>query len=150
MQQQQTEFTPIQRVALGKVVSERSWKAARALVKAGEHAVDFKVHVQGDVVVLEDGEAIPTHKMPWILALACAVRRSGIQSEGIVKVMQEILVEAIAMQESKDDADTKEMAEFKEYAAKAVKAVRKSLEALPKTVRKGQVRVGALSAFRDH
>lgn len=144
------EFTPIQRVALGKVVSEKSWKAARSLVKAGEYKVSFTVRIEGDVVVLEDGESIPTHKMPWILALSCAVRRSGIQADGIVSVMQEILEEALAMQESEDDDDTEEMAEFKAYAKDAEKAVRKGLEALPKTVRKGQVRVGALGAFRDH
>ena len=142
---QQQDFTPIQRVALGRVVSKKSWDVARTRVKAGEHHVDFNVRVQGKITVKENFDVTPTHKMPWILALACAVRRSGIQAEGIVKVMQEILEEALAMQASNADEDTEAMAEFKAYAKEAEKAVHAGLQKLDKTKRNGSVLVGDLN-----
>lgn len=105
----------------------------RAAVKAGKYDVDFMVHVKGSLDVGEDETYIPTTHVPIIPAMALALRRAGVQREGIVLALVEAMKEAMAC-----DDDMRE--KLKSDVDEAEKLFRAGMAALPRATRKGKVR----------
>lgn len=58
-------LSDIETVVLGKVVDDKTVKAARKSVQTGDHRVDFTVRVHGAVKVREDYERAATTSVPW-------------------------------------------------------------------------------------
>lgn len=63
-------MTPIQLLALTRLLKEREEKAARSQVDPGTYNVDFEVRVKGNMEVEEDYEKRPTVSVPWTEAYA--------------------------------------------------------------------------------
>ena len=73
-------MTPIQLLALTKLLKDAEEKKVRGQVPAGDYAVDFSVHVRGSMEVLEDTEKVPTVNIPWteVYALLREILLQGI------------------------------------------------------------------------
>ena len=63
-------MTPIEILALSRIVREAEEKLARGQVSPGTHSVDVVVHVSGLVEVEKDYEKRPTVSVPWTEAYA--------------------------------------------------------------------------------
>lgn len=64
------DMTPIEILALSRLVKEAEEKLARGKVSAGSYSVNFAVSVSGPIVVEEDYEKRPTVSVPWTEAYA--------------------------------------------------------------------------------
>lgn len=73
-------MTPIQLLALTKLLKDAEEKKVRGQVPAGDYTVDFSVHVRGSMEVLEDTEKVPTVNIPWteVYALLREILLQGI------------------------------------------------------------------------
>ena len=58
-------MTPIELLALTRLLKDAEEKKARSAVSAGNYSVDFKVHVKGDLEVLPDTDKSSTVSVPW-------------------------------------------------------------------------------------
>lgn len=63
-------MTPIQLLALTRLIKDAEEKRIRNQVPAGDYSVDFSVHVKGEYEVEEDYLKDPTVSVPWTEAYA--------------------------------------------------------------------------------
>jgi hypothetical protein len=63
-------MTPVELLALAKLLKDAEEKKIRAQIPAGDYAVDFSVHVKGTYEVEEDYLKDPTVSVPWTEAYA--------------------------------------------------------------------------------
>lgn len=121
----------IERLAL--MAASKPKKGAEPEVAPGSYSVDFKVHVKGTVQVGEDETYTPTTHVPLIPAMALALRRSGVQRDGIVSLLVATMTEVMTCD---DDFRAALAADVEE----AEKLFRAGLAELPKATRKGKTR----------
>lgn len=63
-------MTPIELLALTRLLKEKEEKLAREAVQPGTYRVDLSVHASGEIVVEADYEKRPTVSVPWTEAYA--------------------------------------------------------------------------------
>jgi hypothetical protein len=114
-------------------LSKLSVPDVRASVRAGKYDVDFVVHIKGSLDVSEDETYTPTTHVPIIPAMALALRRAGVQRDGIVLALVDAMKEVMA-----SDEDLRET--LKADVDEAEKLFRQGLAELPRAIRKGKVR----------
>ena len=73
-------MTPIQLLALTRLIKDSQKDVVRNSVGAGEYDVDFKVHIKGPIKVSEDTVATATVHIPWteVYALLREILLQGI------------------------------------------------------------------------
>lgn len=130
-----TNLSAIEQLVLAKLVNEKALDQIRPQVSAGDYEVDFIVRIKGLLEVNEDSKVSASIRLPWMLALAVAVQRSGVQGPNIVESMVEILQEALNPGE-----DSEETEKLAAYADQAKRRIRKAFNEVPKVTRKGAVK----------
>ena len=127
-------LTPVEQMAVAKAVAEKAIKEARMSLALGKSTVDFYVHVSGDLSVAADTEKTPTVAIPLYLTLAIALKKSGVQAERILSVIEESVTEAIKAGKSANDDMTVQAEAICDHIRE------RFAETLPKTPVKGAVK----------
>lgn len=131
---------------ISNVVTKAAKKDRKGL-EPGKYEVDEEItlRVKGTVKVGVDGTKTPTHRIPMLETLALFMRYSGVTGGSALKALEKAMAEALSMDKEAREA----IAEVADLKA-AEKAVRATLEALPKTPRKGSVTVsGSVTVVPD-
>lgn len=93
---------PDKKLALTRCVSKADLQIARDRVAAGKFHVDFVVRVCGDFTVRSDTFRRSTSHIPLTVALAIALKKSGIQRENIKRALMDLVIEAITRSEDEE------------------------------------------------
>jgi hypothetical protein len=103
---------------------------------AGSYTFEGTVALSGTVTVGESSMVTPTASLPIIPFFALALRRMGVQREAFLQVAEGAMRDLLNLPEERQKDLIKEM-DLETYE----KSFRKMLGALPKTPRKGAVKV---------
>lgn len=88
-------MTALQALAFSKAVSEATATRARDEVAPGLHIVEpFTVEIGGELMIAEDTEKTPTSSTPWLVVIALALKRSGVQADSTLQAILEAVEEA--------------------------------------------------------
>ncbi len=88
--------TPLQVIALAKVVKQKSSDAARDELDVGVHQVDLVARVKGTITVGPDTERVPTASIPVKEVLALLVQRAGALRGNTIALIRDCLTEALS------------------------------------------------------
>ena len=136
-------FTDTEVLALGKLVTKKTLDESRGKVEPGEFDFDFTVHVKGTAKVGNDSTKKPTVSIPIKEVLKLFVAYSGVTGKHALKAMERAVTDALIKREDNtakgaiDEADSILKAGF----AKAESIINETIENLPRTPVKGQVRM---------
>ena len=123
-------MTPINVVALSRIVTDKEKDAARDQITPGKHAIDIVVRVHGAMTVGDDFEQSPTARAVSLETVATALYFAGVTRERAVAALERAALGKAT------EADDK-----REVVVKAIVGDLKAMYAsLPKEAKRGQVR----------
>jgi hypothetical protein len=139
-----TDLNPATLAAIAKLAADAA-KMTRGDLDPGTYALDPVVTLclTGDVVVSADTEKAPTCSIPLLPALALMAKRMGCQRESALKILREVMTEAINL--GKDA--TEELLEETGVAEVEAKIREEVIAKLPKTPVKGLIKVKATATL---
>jgi len=133
------ELTPLQGVALSKysVAPEEFMGDIVDMVEEGAHNVDFIVRISGILVKNADHLKTPSNSVPWLVALALLVRRSGATRKKSIKLLIDVLKESLEYSKSSDDSKKTLLAET--GVQEAMDQLKEHFGTLPKSLARGHI-----------
>ncbi len=126
--------------AAAKLLGDVATKT-RASLEPGTYPIDevITIHVGGQVTVSEDSDKTPTCSLPLLASLALLLKRMGVQREGALVLLREVMIEALEM-----GKDARVLLEKESGVKEGVEAIRTIvLGSLPRSPVKGAVKVAA-------
>jgi hypothetical protein len=126
-------MTPLETMALAKIVSDRDKDTAREHLKPGKYAVDVTCRIHGVLTVGDDTKATPTARAMSLETVATALYYAGCTRQAAIEA---ILAATLTPSEAKQlpHQEPREIA-----IAAIVEHVRAQFATLPKEKRRGQV-----------
>ena len=122
-----------------KAEKEVGAKALRAAVPAGEHEASLSLTFDAGIKKGEDGDKASTCSIPMLSAMALLVKRMGFQREEALKILAEVIAEAMELESNKG---AKADLEAELGVEAEVKRIKKELvAALPRTPKAGTITV---------
>jgi len=122
-------------VAIAKAIKAATLKAARNNLRPGEYPIDETFSLQGYIRVAKDTERTPTANIPVLEALALLLHDAGITGKNALNALKTAMIRALEQDEEVETI----ISSMRENMDKAEKAVRETLESLPKVPVKGKV-----------
>lgn len=138
-------FQALELLALQKLANDKAVKAARDEVGVGTHEVDFVVRVSGSLSVSEDTDRASTARLLNEATLALLIKRMGFQRDEAMKILREVALEAMDIQNGNKRKLLEETG-VKEALATLKKEV---VAAMPRTPVRGAVRTNLRVALTD-
>lgn len=139
-----TDLNPATLAAIAKLAGDAA-RLTRNDLAPGTHEVDSVVTLvlDGSISVAADTEKAPTCSIPMLPAMALLVKRMGIQRDAALKLLRQVMQEAL---ELGTDAATELLEETGVLEAE-IEIKEQVIQQLPKTPVKGGVKVKVTAAL---